>query len=219
MPRKDRIDYPNAIHHVTQRGDKRYPIFEHPEDRVVYLRLLEQLVDRFGWRLLTYCLMPNHLHLLVQTPEGNLSRGMAQLSGSYARKYNQSRGVPGHVFQGRFKNRIVTEEAHLYMAFAYIALNPVEPRLCRRPEDWEWSAHRALVGDPRVGRRRIVADDALDAFDRRPEQAATKYIRFVEQVADMMTFEGLPLPEGECRSGVSVNADPWSVSSRGQPEG
>jgi REP-associated tyrosine transposase len=151
----------------------------------VYLNLLKGVVERHGWRLLSYCLMPDHVHLLIQTPQANLSDGMNRLRGAYARKFNQSRGAVGHVFEGRFKNRIVTTEQHLFAAFGYIALNPVRRGLCSHPEQWAPSAHSSLVGAPGAGRR-ILAEDALRAFDSRPREAAVKYQRYVEQLRSVL---------------------------------
>jgi len=179
VPRPPRIEYANAIHHVTQRGDKRWPVLERPDDRRVYLSVLREEATRHGWRVLSYCLMPNHLHLLLQTPEPTLSKGMTRLNTRYARAYNNARDVPGHVFQGRFKNRLVESDRHLVAAFAYIAYNPVEVGLCRHPSDWLWSAHGELVG-----RRRwsgVLAGDALSRFGRTPETARSAYERYVEQ--------------------------------------
>ncbi|HEX2587008.1 MAG TPA: transposase [Gaiellales bacterium] len=186
MPRPPRIEYPNAIHHVAMRGNRRLPVFEGRADFEVYLETLSKVTARQGWRLLSYCLMPNHLHLLIQTPAPNLSEGMGLLSGTYTRMYNDVRGVPGHVFQGRFKNQLVESDEHLLTAFAYIALNPVKPGFCGSPIDWEWSAHRELCGSPPLASARIVAADALACFGEDPEAARRRYVRFVRSYADMV---------------------------------
>jgi putative transposase len=178
MPRSSRIEYANAIHHVTQRGDKRWPVLERADDRRVYLSMLGEEAQRHGWRVLSYCLMPNHLHLLIRTPEPTLSKGMTRLNSRYARAYNNARDVPGHVFQGRFKNRLVESDRHLVAAFAYIAYNPVESDLCRHPSDWVWSAHGELVGRRRPSG--VLAHDALDRFGPTPEKARMVYARYVE---------------------------------------
>jgi putative transposase len=187
MPRPPRVEYPNAIHHVAMRGNRRLPVFELRNDFEVYVSLLSQVAARQRWRVLSYCLMSNHLHLLVQTPVPNLSEGMRLLSGTYTRMYNDARGVPGHVFQGRFKNQLVQSDEHLRTAFAYIAFNPVKPGLCGDPADWEWSAHRELAGMAPVGSPRIVAADALDSFAEEPEAARERYVRFVRSYAEMLT--------------------------------
>jgi putative transposase len=105
MPRAPRIGYPNAIHHVTQRGNRREAIFSTPADYRVYLAILADVTRRCEWQVFSYCLMPNHLHLLLQTPEPNLSQGMRHLTGSYARAFNTTHELVGHLFQGRYKPR------------------------------------------------------------------------------------------------------------------
>ena len=178
MPRPPRRDYANAIHHVTQRGDKRLPVLERPDDRRVYLRILSEEASRHEWQVFSYCLMPNHLHLLVRTPAANLSRGMGRLNTRYARSYNAAREVPGHVFQGCFKNELVESVRHLVAAFAYIALNPVEPGLCRHPIEWAWSAHGELTGRrPPSG---ALCSDPLWVFGRDADSARRAYEQFVE---------------------------------------
>ena len=179
MPRHRRIEYPGAIHHVSTRGNRQLPVFETRSDFDVYLTLLSRVSARQGWRVLSYCLMTNHLHLLLQTPTPNLSEGMRVLSGTYTRMYNDSRGTPGHVFQGRFKNRLVQTDEHLFTAFAYIALNPVRPGLCGDPLEWEWSAHRELAGEQAIAGARITAADALTCFGQDPEAARLRYVRLV----------------------------------------
>jgi putative transposase len=186
VPRPPRIEYPNAIHHVAMRGNRRLPVFEVHNDFQVYLSVLSRVASRQGWRVLSYCLMTNHLHLLLQTPAPNLSEGMRLLSGTYTKMYNDVRGVPGHVFQGRFKNQLVHTDEHLLTAFAYIALNPVKPGLCNDPVDWQWSAHRELAGLAPVAAPRIVAHDALASFGDQPDAARERHLRFVRSYADMM---------------------------------
>ncbi len=186
MPRQPRIEYANAVHHVTMRGNRRLPVFEVRDDFEVYLSLLSEVTARQRWRLLSYCLMPNHLHLLIQTPVPNLSEGMRLISGIYTRRYNQSRGVPGHVFQGRYKNQLVQSDEHMVTAFAYIALNPVKPELCRDPAEWEWSAHRELAGVAGAPTPGIVAADALLSLGESREAGRERYIRLVRSYARMV---------------------------------
>jgi putative transposase len=178
MPRQPRIEYPNAIHHVIQRGNKRWPVFERPDDRRVYLSILREEARRHGWRVLTYCLLPNHVHLLIHTPQPTLARGMGRANTRYALAYNNSRGLSGHVFQGRFKNRLVESDRHLVAAFIYIAYNPLEAKLCRHPRDWVWSAHAELLGRRRASG--VLADDALETFGSTRERARDRYERYVE---------------------------------------
>ena len=131
---------------MTARGVVKRPIYLDEQDRVRYLELLRETIRRFGWQCLSYCLMGNHVHLLIQTPEPNLGVGMQRLHGAYGASFNERHGYSGHVFQGRFKNERVSTDAQLLVAAAYVALNPVEAGLCARPGDWAWSAYAATVG-------------------------------------------------------------------------
>ncbi len=103
MTRPLRIEYPGAVYHVTSRGDARRPIFRTEEDRVLFLEVLASIVSRFHWLCHAYCLMDNHYHLVLETPEGNLSRGMRHLNGVYTQRFNRRYRKPGHVFQGRIR--------------------------------------------------------------------------------------------------------------------
>lgn len=145
MARKLREDFEGAIHHVYARGNDRQAIFLSDLDRRFYLATLRRVVMERGWGCLAYCLMPNHVHLLIETPRANLGRGMQVLHGKYAQRFNQRHGRHGHLFQGRFGAVRVKDDAQLWMAAAYIAGNPVRAGLCERPEEWRWSSHAAIV--------------------------------------------------------------------------
>ena len=110
-------------------------------DRWAYLRLLGTVVRWAGWRCIAYCLMDNHVHLLVLTPRPNLGRGMQALHGDFARAFNDRHGLSGHLFQGRFDNSLVHDDAQLLNVAAYIARNPVEAGMCAHPGDWPWSSY------------------------------------------------------------------------------
>ena len=102
-------------------------------------------MGRFGWHCLSYCLMGNHVHLIIETPEPNLGAGMQWLHGRYAATFNARHGFSGHVFQGRYKSKRVATDAQLLVTAAYVALNPVEAGLCADPAHWPWSAHAATI--------------------------------------------------------------------------
>jgi putative transposase len=146
MARMPRVQYSGAIHHVTARGASRGTIFRTDRDYSVFLATLAGAVGSTGWECLAYCLMPNHYHLLLETPETNLSEGMYQLNSTYARRFNWEHDHTGHVFQSRFHATLVTGEAHLFEALRYVVLNPVRGAIVDRPDDWRWSSYRATVG-------------------------------------------------------------------------
>ena len=145
MPRPLRPEFSGAVHHVWARGNNRQLIFIDDEDRAVYVDKLARTVRWKRWRCLAYCLMPNHVHLLVETPEANLGAGMQWFHGSYAREFNDRHARVGHVFQGRFGNKIMLTDEQLWTAAAYVARNPVEAGLVERAEEWRWGSHAAVV--------------------------------------------------------------------------
>lgn len=127
------------------RGNNHEPLFRVSEDRHQYFALLEDEIARRRWLCLAYCLMDNHLHLLIETPQRNLGAGMQQLHGDYGQNFNAAHKRDGHVFQGRYGSVLVKTEMHFWIVVAYIAANPVEAGVCARPEDWPWSSHGDLA--------------------------------------------------------------------------
>ena len=148
MARKPRNTLRPGLLHVYGRGNNGQVIFREDGDRLRYLALLGQTVTEYGWRCLAYCLMPNHIHLLVEVEEiGDLSAGMQWLHGQYAQRFNQLHRVRGHLFEDRFGAVQQETDAQLRHTARYIVVNPVKPGLCQHPEDWRWSSHRAIVTD------------------------------------------------------------------------
>jgi len=145
MPRKLREEVVDGIFHVYARGNDRRVIYRDDTDRETYLRLLAATVERCRWRLFAYCLMKNHVHLLIHTPHANLGVGMQRLHSGYALQFNQRHGRSGHVFQGRYGAVRVNTDEQLWGAVVYVVMNPVEAGLCDGPEDWPWGSHRAVV--------------------------------------------------------------------------
>jgi putative transposase len=154
MPRKPREEAEGAVHHVYARGNRKQRIYLDDRDRVAYLRLLGLVVSERGWRCLAYCLMNNHLHLLVETPQANLGVGMDSLQGGYAQGFNRRHGHTGHVFQGPYGSERIHTDDQFWWAVRYIAMNPVEAGLCARPEQWRWSS--AGGGEPWVDHARLL---------------------------------------------------------------
>lgn len=144
MPRQLREEAPGAVHHVYARGNRGATIFVDDLDRHRYLRLLASTTERCGWRCLSYCLMTNHLHLLVETPEPNLGRGMQRLQGRYGLTFNRRHGHVGHLFQGRYGAVRVTSDEQLITVVRYIAANPMQAGLCRDESEWRWSSAAAF---------------------------------------------------------------------------
>ena len=126
MARPLRLEYPGAIYHVTARGDRRESIYEDDNDRLQWLDILSRACERYNWQVHAYCLMDNHYHVLLETAEGNLSKGMRHLNGVYTQYFNRQHNRVGHVFQGRFKATHANEDNYLKYLFSYIHLNPVK---------------------------------------------------------------------------------------------
>jgi REP element-mobilizing transposase RayT len=146
MGRKRREEREGAVVHVWARGNNQRALFADDEDRLRYLEILGGVVEEANWRCLAYCLMTNHVHLLVETPDANLAWGMWRAHGSYARSFNRRHGRKNHLFGARYGPRDITDGEHLWFAAAYVLLNPVRAGLCADPEDWRWSSYRAMVG-------------------------------------------------------------------------
>jgi putative transposase len=133
MPRQVRIEYPGATYHVMCRGDRREAIYEDDDDRRMFLATLAECVKRTGWLVHAYVLMGNHYHLVIETPEPNLVRGMAWVQTTYTARFNARHHLSGHVFGGRYKAILVDPEDPRYLAtlLDYIHLNPVRAGLIR----------------------------------------------------------------------------------------
>ena len=180
MSRPIRIEFPDALYHVTARGDRREDIFEDDHDRQAFLQTLAAVVQQFNWLCYAWCLMDNHYHLLIQTPDANLSKGMRQLNGVFTQTSNRRHHRVGHLFQGRFKAILVDSDAYLLELARYVVLNPVRARLVKKPGDWPWSSYRASIGQ--VPADSFLAIDGLLAqFAKRRSVAQARYAQFVSE--------------------------------------
>jgi putative transposase len=178
VARKPRIELAGGVHHVYARGNGRQLIYLDDGDRSSYLAMLARVVGHREWRCLSYCLMDNHVHLLIETPLPNLAAGMQWLHGRFAELFNARHGRSGHLFQGRYGSVLMKSQAQVLMAVAYIARNPVAAGLCAGPADWPWSSHRAVVcgtGAPWLDHERL-----LSYYD---SLGGDRYRRYEEAVA------------------------------------
>ncbi len=146
MARPLRIEYPGALYHVTARGNERRDIFTSNHDRNQFLHVLGKIVESYGWICHAYCLMDNHYHLLIETPDANLSKGMRDLNGIYSQRFNRIHNRDGHVFQGRFKSFVIEKDSYLQEVARYTVLNPVRAEMVEKPGQWKWSSYRATMG-------------------------------------------------------------------------
>lgn len=180
MARPLRIEFAGAVYHVTSRGDRQEAIFVTDSDRIAFLEILGQVVENYNWLIHAYCLMDNHYHLLIETPDGNLSKGMRQLNGIYTQTHNRKNHRVGHVFQGRYKAILVQKESYLLELARYIVLNPVRARMVHKAGDWPWSNYSGTAGlrEAPVWQH---TDWLLSAFGRRLSSARKKYLQFVAE--------------------------------------
>lgn len=178
MPRSARITAPGAYYQIAARGNRRQSIYGRDGDRERFLWGLGDSVKRFEWSCLAYCLLTNHYHLLIHTPEDTISRGMHRLNGLYAQWFNDTHGVDGHLFQGRYYSGLVTTDAHLLELARYIALNPVRAGICACPEDWPWSSYAAVVGKARRPWF-LHVEELLAHFGSTPVSARPAFAAFV----------------------------------------
>ncbi len=150
MPRTLRLDPAGGRHHVMNRGARRAPIFVDDADCLLFLEVLAELPARFGVIVHAYVLMPNHYHLLMTCPRGNLSRAMRHLGARFTGRLNRNHpDWDGPVFRGRFKNRVVSDDAYWMHLLAYVHMNPVRAHLVPEPDASRWSSHAAYVGRER----------------------------------------------------------------------
>jgi REP element-mobilizing transposase RayT len=182
VPRKLRPQVPGGIYHVISKGIRDESIYVDAESRRHHLALCTVTVDAYGWLCPAYCQMGNHYHLLVRTPEPNISDGMQYLNARYAEWFNWRHGYSGHLFKGRFWSELVETDEYLVEVARYIVLNPLRAGLRGHPGDWPWSSYRATVGAASA-LRFLTTDWLLEQFGRDPKAARAAYAAFVSEGA------------------------------------
>ena len=179
MARPLRIDFPGGVYHVTARGYERRPVVRDDEDPVHWVRILDRVALRFGWRIFAWALMRNHWHVFLSTPEPNLSRGMHDLNSGYATVFNRRHRRSGALLQGRFKAILVQEDGYAWTLSRYVHLNPVRAGAVQRPEQYQWSSYRDYLS-PKGAPRWLDWETVLGEIGTNVEQSRREYIRFVE---------------------------------------
>ena len=222
MARPVRLEFEGAVYHVTARGNERRRIFRRDEDQRQFPVTLEQSVAQFGLGLHGFCLMPNHYHLLVETPRGNLSRAAGWLQTTYTIRFNRRYRRSGHLFQGRFKAQLVEADAYAMELIRYVHLNPVRPRDKTAPvpadrrealRDYPWSSHPCYAG--RVAPPRWLSTDWLGYFGKTRPVAQRQYQAFVEDAFE----SAVESPWQKLRLGLVLGGDALFERVRGMAQG
>ena len=193
------MEYEGAVYHITSRGNARESIFLDEGDRARFLEVLADVVDRYDWICHAYCLMTNHYHLLIETPDAGLSQGMQLLNGVYTQWFNRRHDRVGHLLQGRFKAILVEKESQLLELVRYVVLNPVRAKMVRSVRNWPWSSYRATAGQTEVPEF-LTVDWVLSQFDPDRERAVRAYRRFIRQGRGINVWD-------ELRAGALLGTD------------
>jgi REP element-mobilizing transposase RayT len=194
MARRPRIFEPGAYYHVAARGNNGEPIVRDDLDRLDFLRWLSRIVSENGWRVITYCLMTNHYHLLMRATEVGFAKGMQHLNCGHARRMNRKHGRTGHLFRNHYSWWPIETDEHLHEAVRYIVLNPVRAGICTKPEQWPWSSYRAAV-DLEHPSDFLAMSDLLGIFGTNPARARAAFRDFVAagnvQVSDTWPWDNV----------------------------
>lgn len=146
MGRLPRSYEAGAIYHLTAHGVDERPIFRADTDRQDFVVRLGRIVHTYGWRCYAICLMDTHYHLVLTTRDGVVSPGMRELNGGHSRAFNERHERRGALFESRYRERYVRDDAHLLETIRYVAMNPVRAGMVARPQDWPWSTYAQLIG-------------------------------------------------------------------------
>lgn len=180
MARPLRLEFAGALYHVTARGDRQENIYEGNHDRIAFLDVLGDVCAIYNWVCHAYCLMDNHYHLIIETPDANLSRGMRQLNGVYTQKFNRFHNRVGHCFQGRYKAIYVDKDSYLLELSRYVVLNPVRAQMVRFAIEWPWSSYRATIGQVKKPEW-LEIDWLLAMFSKHKKASIEGYVQFVSE--------------------------------------
>jgi len=180
MSRPLRIEYPGAWYHVMNRGRRREDVFHIREDYDAFLKIVKETVDVWNLKVSAYSLLPNHYHLLVQTPEGNISRCMRHINGVYTQRFNRSHATDGQLFRGRYKAVLVEGDSHLLEVMRYIHRNPLRAGLVERLDDYHWSSHPGYLS---LAKRWnwLHRDFLLEMLSTDKRRRNSQYLDFVAQ--------------------------------------
>jgi len=178
MARPTRIEFAGAVYHVITRGNNRQKVFKDDRDHKTYLEKLSHYSVTKDVKLLCYCLQSNHVHLLVETPKGNLSKFMQPFQTSYTVYFNRRHGHSGHVFEQRYKAFLVDRDNYLLQVSRYLHLNPVAASLVKKPRDYRWSSYRGYIEPGAIPA--ISTEAVLEQLGSKRLEQIRKYREYVE---------------------------------------
>lgn len=210
MPRQVRIEYPGAFYHVMARGDRRMAIVRDDEDRRTFVRTLGQACQRAGFRVHAWALLPNHYHLLLETPEGNLSSGMGWLQNAFTRRINTRHQLWGHLFGGRYKAIVVEPEQGFRALLDYVHLNPARAGLVEREQGLEsylWSSLPTYLQNSGARAPWLETSRGFEACDCTDNAAGRRdFLRLLETRIDWENphTAGIEFREGESDTRLAV---------------
>ncbi len=190
MARPLRIEFDGAFYHVTSRGNARQNIYHKPSDYLLFLDTLGEVCNRYNWLVHCYCLMTNHYHLVIETPEGNLSSGMRQLNSVFTQRFNRQRGSSGHVLQGRYKSILVNSEVYYKTLIRYVLQNPVRAKMVLNAGDYHWSSYNAFLGKFNLGEW-LQTDVVLSHFHENKQIALVLFQEYIDEVVDHKIWDNL----------------------------
>lgn len=193
MPRTARQMPPGALYHLTARGTNKRAIFSDETDHNRFLTYLGAATERYEWASLAYCLMGNHIHLVVSGEPDSISAGMRDVLGAHARSFNRRHGRSGHLFGERFHHVTITEHDQVVAAIRYVALNPVRAGLVRRPEEWPWSSYAAMASS-KVPSGTVDLQVLLPLFAR-PGAPSGAGMRTLRRIVEAGTPDAIALAE------------------------
>ena len=182
MPRRRRLHVPGGLYHAVLRGNHRQAIFGGDDDYLCFEEIVAGALDRYGASLFAFCWMTNHVHLAIRIAEAPLGVVMSIVASRYARAKQRPLATTGHLFERRYRARVVDADRYLLALVRYIHLNPVRACMVTDPRDYRWSSHRAYLGAPCPGWLRI--EPVLDVLGTSAGAARAAYQRFMNEAPD-----------------------------------
>ncbi len=180
MSRPLRIEYPGAWYHVMNRGRRREAIFQSSRDYEMFITVLQEASEMWNLKVAAYCLLSNHYHLLLHTPDGNIARCMRHINGVYTQRYNRRHKKDGQLFRGRYKAVLIDGDNYLLEVLRYIHTNSIKAGLVKNLDDYKWSSHKGYSSRTKKWNW-LYRDFLLAIFSKKGKQAQKAYVEFVSE--------------------------------------